>query len=149
MAGTAQAHSAGRVLGGQCLQKQPSVTDGSCPLESEGCPVQSSGSPRRESRALSAEGRNQSLVYTVFIYCESRCPETGPISRALIIASGHSLFRAGGSKWPVTPVQLSHGPESSGGRKWLCLWKTHHHLPPSVPALGRLCRQSRGCLWSP
>ena len=43
------------------------------------------------------------------------------------------LFRAGDIKWPVTPVQFSYSPESSGGRKWLCLSeKTQHHIPASL-----------------
>lgn len=59
-------------------------------------------------------------MYTHFLYCESWYPETRPTFRIPSTASGHSLFRAGGIKWPVTPVQFSYGSESSGGRKWLC-----------------------------
>lgn len=128
------------VLGGQCPQKQRSVTDGSCPLESEGCPVPSFGSPTRESEGPQVLKAGIKAWCTQSLFIESRCPETEPISRALRIASGYSLFRAGDSKWPVIPVQFSHGPESSGGRKWLYLWKNiiiSHRL---CPALWRLCR---------
>lgn len=91
---------------------------------------------------------------TQSLFIESRYPETGPISRALSIASGHSLFRAGGSKWPVSPVQFSHGPESSGGRKWLCLhscrWVRWLHLLSALQEAVHLLRTvARGCLILP